>query len=222
MWAPNARSFANPDLARILFWHLPCALVSTLFFCAAPYFAFRYLKTREIHWDTRSSSSMEIAMLTGALTMLTGILFSKVQWGDWWSWDPRQTSFLLALLIMGAYFALRLAFVDREKRAANSAAYSLASVLPVLLLIFVYPRVMDSLHPATTLVSSKGLDPTYKSIFYSMFFMFLIVNIWLYKMKVKSGLLEEAIENANAKLGFGNDPAPTGVVRPVSLPPNSG
>jgi heme exporter protein C len=217
MSAPNATGFANHALARMLFWHLPCALVCTLFFCAAPYFSLKYLKTKESHWDLRASAAMEIGMVTGMLTLLTGILFSWVQWLSPWNWDPRQTSFLLVMLIVGAYFALRSAFSDAEERAARSAVYSLASTLPLLFLIFVFPRVLESLHPSTTLVSSKGLDPIYKSIFYGMLLMFLTLCIWLYKLRVRAGFIEEAANNANARLGSSNDSAPTGVVRPVSL-----
>jgi heme exporter protein C len=222
MSAPGAAGFPDHELARIIFWHLPCALTCTLFLCAAPYFSWRYLASKQTHWDLRAVAAMEIATLTGLLTLATGMLFAKVQWGDFWNWDPRQTSFLLVMLILGAYFTVRSAFSDPEKRASTCAAYALASVLPVLFLIFVFPRVLVSLHPSTTLVSSNGLDPTYKSIFWGMFALVLTLCIWIYKLRVRAGLLEEAIEHANAELGHRDDPAPTGVVRPVSIPDEGG
>ncbi|HVT12147.1 MAG TPA: cytochrome c biogenesis protein CcsA [Fimbriimonadaceae bacterium] len=218
MLVPNAEQFQNHELVRIIFWHLPCALTCTLFLCAAPYFAFKYLQTQKSTWDLRASAAMEMGLLTGLLTLATGIIFSDVQWGAPWNWDPRQTSFLLVMLILGAYFALRTGISDAEKRASHSAAYALASVLPVMFLIFVFPRILFSLHPATTLVSSNGMDPTYRSVFLSMFALVLICCIWIYKMRVRCGLLEEALENSNAKLDDRNGTAPTGVVRPVSIP----
>lgn len=216
MLAPDAASFPNHALARMIFWHLPCALTCTLFVCTAPYFAFRYLKTRDSRWDLRSLAAMEVSLLTALLTLATGSIFSLVQWGSAWNWDPRQTSFLLVVLLMGAYFALRAAFGDPERRASKSAAYLLATVLPILFLIFVLPRVLASLHPADTLVSKNGLDPTYRSVFLSMFVLVLVLCVWIYRLRVRAGILEEAIENDG--LDLRGDTAPTSVVRPVSLP----
>ncbi len=221
MKAPPAGNFPNHNLARIIFWHLPCALICSLFVCAAPYFAWRYLRSKENNWDVRCAAAMEITLLTGLLTLATGIIFSKVQWGDYWSWDPRQTSFLIVMLIVGAYFALRSAYGDAQKRAANSAAYVLASILPVLFLIFVLPRVLFSLHPSTTIIKNE-FDSTYRSIFLSMFALMLVICIWMYRMRVRAGLLEEAVEELNAGMADSNHPTATGVVRPVSLPNQSG
>ncbi len=216
MTAPPAENFPNHDLARIIFWHLPAALVCSLFVMAAPYFAFRYLKSRERHWEIRCEAAMEITLLSGTLTLLTGIIFSKVQWGAYWNWDPRQTSFLLAMLMIGAYFALRFAYMDQEKRASISSAYVLACILPILFLIFVMPRVLFSLHPSTTIIKNE-FDPTYKSIFYSMFLVSLAIYIWIYRMRVRAGLMEAEHSTYDGKLANSDDPAPTGVVRPVSL-----
>lgn len=215
MSVPDAKAFQNEALARIIFWHLPAALVCTLFLLAAPYFAFRYLKTKDFSWDLRATAATEIGMLTGMITLITGIIFSDVQWGAPWSWDPRQTSFLLVMLIVGAFFALRAAFSDREKRASNSAAYLLASVLPILFLIFVFPRVLMSLHP--DVVRKGGFDSTYNTVFLSMFVLFFAVNVWMYKLRVGAGLLEETLEDSIGELAVGGDPAPSGVVRRVSV-----
>lgn len=217
--APPAEKFPNPDLARMVFYHLPCALLCSVFLLfLAPYFAFRYLQTKDVSWDVRSQVSMELGVWTGILTLLTGMVFSKYQWGEWWSWDPRQTSFLLVMLMAGAYFAIRAAFVDPEKRAANSGAYSLATLLPMLFLLFVFPRLpqVQSLHP--DVLRKGGFDPIYRTTFLTMFALVGVFCAALYKTRVRVGLLEEADLNNNAKLADRDHPTPTGVVRPVSLP----
>jgi heme exporter protein C len=214
--APNAKVFENTELARLIFFHLPCAIVSTLFLCMAPYFAFRYLKDHKRIWDMRTVASMEIGFLLAILTLVSGIIFSDVQWGKPWNWDPRQTSFLFVLLLVGAYFALRAAFSDPEKQATHSAAYVMAALLPELFLIFVLPRIIFSLHP--DVVGKGKFDSTYWSIILLVIVCLFSTGIWIYKMRVRVALLEEALENPNAELGHSNDSAPTGVVRPVSLP----
>lgn len=215
--APNAQIFENKELARIIFFHLPCAWGSTLFLILAPIFAFFALRTRSKVWDLRAEAAMEMGFLLGILALVTGMIFSDVQWGAPWNWDPRQTSFLLVLLIVGAYFALRAAYTDPEKRASNSSAYALAAVLPELFLIAVLPRMMLSLHP--DVVRKGGFDGTYWSVIGLVSVSLLLTAGWAYRLRVRAGLLEAALEewNANAKLGDRDDSAPTGVVRPVSL-----
>src|SRR5437016_11031175 len=90
---PPAQNFREPDLARIIFFHLPCAISTPLFFFFASYCSLRYLMSKEMHWDIRASSANSIGYILALLTMATGMLFSRVQWGAWWQWDPRQTSF---------------------------------------------------------------------------------------------------------------------------------
>jgi heme exporter protein C len=221
--APPAASFPNPDLARLVFWHLPCALLSPIFLLIpAPWFAFKYLKTKELHWDIRSEAAAEVGVLLGLLTLGTGMIFARVQWGAWWNWDPRQTSFLLAMLIAFAYFAIRGAFSDPEKRGSNSAAYLLAALLPLLFLVFVYPKLpaVLSLHP--NVLRDGGFDSTYRGVFLTMFALLGVVSAALYNLRVRAGLLELQFENQNAKLADRGARAATGVVRPVSLPPDGG
>lgn len=220
MLVPDAQmAFNAPSLARILFFHLPCAITTSIFIFFAPYLAIRYLGSKTLDWDVRAASANELGFLFGLLTMATGILFSEVQWGAWWSWDPRQTSFLLVLLVYGAYFALRSAFADESKRAAHAAAYSVAMTLPSLFLIFVFPRLPQvvSLHPSTT-VQKGELRGDYAYVTITMLVLFFALAAWLYQMRVRAGLAELELENSNGNFEAGGGSAtPTGVVRPVPL-----
>ena len=183
---PDAPGFASPEFARIFFWHFPCPIMLTGLLFAAVWSGYRYLAgpseriatisrglpgglgrfvrmlsgvdtPNRLVWDVRSVAALELGLVFALLTMFSGILFSKVQWGAWWSNDPRQTSFLLAMLFYGAYFAVRAAFADPEKRAANSAAYLFATIMPQVFLIFVYPRLpqVTSLHPSSTIMQGQ-------------------------------------------------------------------
>jgi len=217
----DAQLFQRPDLARLIFFHLPCAITSTLFIFAGAYFGFRYLKTHEVHWDIRAIAAQEMAAMMAVVTMITGILFSKVQWGDWWNWDPRQTSFLIVLMIQGAYFALRGAFEDADRKATNSAAYAVASTLPVVFLVFVYPRMPNrfSLHPSNTIVSG-GFDTQYRIVNYGLFALILLYCVWSYRQRVRLGLLEAKLDDIDGNLETRrDDSAAPRVVRPVSVPP---
>ncbi len=83
----------------------------------------------------------------------TGALFSRLSWGAWWNWDPRQTTIFVLILIYGAYLTLRSAVPEHRGRALVSAVYSLFSFLTVPFLVFLLPRLYFSLHPEPLLNS---------------------------------------------------------------------
>jgi len=96
------RPFVEENLARIIVFHLPCAFASTVFLIWGAYLAIGSLRAKTLAWDVRTAAAMELCLIMCILTMLTGILFSKTQWGAWWQNDPRQWSFLLVLLVVAA------------------------------------------------------------------------------------------------------------------------
>jgi heme exporter protein C len=230
---PDAPTFQRPELARIFFWHFPCPMMLTGLLFVGVYFSLRRFlrvslkgvqpeadRTERGKWDVRAEAALELGFLFAILTMATGILFSLVQWGAWWQWDPRQTSFLIALLIYGAYFALRASFNDPQKRGDNAAAYMLAAFLPLVFLIFVYPRLPQvqqvSFHPTDSIMGGQ-IKGSYAQVISAMMVVTTILSVWLYRLRVRAGLLElRVIENGYLETRRG-DSASAPVVRPVRL-----
>jgi len=222
---PDVVEFQQPGLARIFLWHFPCPMLATVFIWLGGWFSYRLVKTGDIRFDVRAAASMEIGYLFCILTMATGILFSYVQWGAWWQNDPRQTSFLMVLLIYAAYFALRGALPDEQRRASNSAVYALAALLPVMFLIFVFPRLpqVQSFHPTDSIMQGK-IKGQYAWAVMSILTLISILSAWLYRLRVRAGLLELITEDRNDEFGLESDrrdPADTRVVRPVRIPRES-
>lgn len=232
---PDVAKFQAPGFARIFLWHFPCPMLFTFLILTGAWFSIRGFQRIELKpwrfepetdamakamWDVRSVACMELSYLFAALTMATGILFSEIQWGAWWSWDPRQTSFLMVLLIYAAYFALRFAYTDPSKRAAHSSAYALTALLPTLFLVFVFPRLPQilqmSLHPSDSILGGK-IKGEYAYCVIFILILFFIMTAYLYNLRVRAGLAEIELDNKNERLDNGGDSAPTGVVRPVSL-----
>lgn len=220
--APDAASFRSPELARIVFWHLPCAFLSIWFAAHIAYLGFRYLRSRDLAWDGRLGAAVDFGLLYGTLTMVTGIIFSKAQWGNWWKGDPRQTSYLMVLFLFALGVALRSGFTDERRRAAVSSAYSLITVLPSMFLILVFPRLEmireASLHPSTTIQQGE-FDTNYWIGVLGTFIVLAFLSAELYSMRVRASLLALKMEEDNGmdKIGRG-DSTPTGVVRPVAVP----
>ena len=202
--APPGKSFPNPELARILFFHLPCAFVTAGLIVHSAWLGMRYLQKGDHGFDVRNAAATELALLFAALTMASGIVFSRVQWGAWWSNDPRQTSFLMVLMLCGAGIAIRGGLADQEKAAKAASAYSVATVLPMLFLIFVLPRMLVSLHPSDTITGGK-LDGAY---WFGVLYSFALM-VWAARFMY--------VRRYKARLEVSAEPSDGTVVRPVPV-----
>lgn len=218
--APNAAGFKSEELARILFFHLPCALVSAGLVFVATYWAWRVLSKPSRDADLRFAASWELATVMALLTLTTGMVFSQVQWGAWWSWDPRQTSYLFVTLLLLGGLALRGGLSDPQRRMTASAGYALLNLIPIAFLTFVYPRLpqTQSLHPSNT-IASGGLDASYRVGVYLGFFAIAGLTILLWRRRVKAGEFEFRLENRNGNLEADRGgSAADGVRGPVVVP----
>jgi heme exporter protein C len=179
---PAAVGFANPELARMVTLHLPCAYVAVIAAFISGWHAIAYLRHREIFSDSQSASTASLAALFCLLTTVTGSFFAKVQWGEFWNWDPRQTSVFLLLLIYAAYFVLRASIDDPEKRASVSAVYMLFAVIMTPMLGYFIPKAMpQSLHP-----KMASFDSAYRfGIYVCLLPPLLGTMLWLNSLSIR-------------------------------------
>ncbi|MFQ3610922.1 MAG: cytochrome c biogenesis protein CcsA [Fimbriimonadales bacterium] len=193
-WVPPAQSFQDPGSARIVMFHVPAAIIGSLCFMIGGYFGGRYLRRRQWQDDARSAAVIEVGMMFALVTMATGMVFAYQQWGKAWHWDPRQTSFLIQLLIFAAYFALRSSVEDDRQRAGLSAGYAVFAALTVPFLVFVLPRLPVfaevSLHPSNVMASKQGLDMFYRTGVYLGFATYGLLAFGLYRMRTTIFALE--------------------------------
>lgn len=161
VWAPPARGFQNALSSRILFFHVPMAWGSFVAFLAAGAWSVAYLVRRRPRHDLAAAVAVELGLVFCLLATLSGSIWSRLEWGAYWNWDPRQTSIVLALVFYAAYLALRGAVADAEIRARLSAAYAALGIVVAPFLFFVLPRLTFSLHPEPV-VNAAGdveMDP---------------------------------------------------------------
>jgi heme exporter protein C len=171
--------------SRIVVFHVPTAWVATLAFLVSCVVSIRYLmKRREID-DIRAAASAGLGLVFAVLATVTGSIFSRIEWGMFWNWDPRQISITILLLIYLAYFALRAAIVDPERRAAQSAVYAILAFVTVPFLVFVVPRITTSLHPdviGDARAGGGGFDLRYLVVLLSSLAGFTGLFFWLYNI----------------------------------------
>ena len=153
---PPAEGLGN--YVRIAFFHIPTAWVAVVAFFGAAYWGARYLKTRELRYDAKSARSAILGLIFTLMATVSGAVFSKLTWGAYWNWDPRQATIFVLLLIYAAYVTLRMTMREERARASSSAVYALFSFIAVPFLVFVLPRMFFSLHPSPVLNETGRID----------------------------------------------------------------
>ncbi len=156
-YAPLAAKFIGQS-SRILFFHVPMAWAAFVAFMAAGVSSLRYLfgsmPARDPRHDRAARAAIELGLVFGVLATVTGAIWSRIMWGSYWNWDPRQTSIVMALVFNGAYLALRDAVEDAEKRSRLAAAYAALGLVVTPFFLFVVPRITFSLHPEPVINAS--------------------------------------------------------------------
>jgi heme exporter protein C len=190
LWPEPAKGFTG-ESSRIVFFHVPCAWVSTLAFLVAAGASFAYLRSRNPWHDEIATAAVRAGLVFGVLTLITGSLFAKIMWGSWWNWDPRESSYLLLVFLYAAYLFLRSAIADPERRARIAAAYALFAVVLMPFLVFVAPRITASLHPQTV-INPQGkilMDTPTRAVFFGALAGFSGVFLWIMSLDARAARL---------------------------------
>ena len=187
-YAPAAAGFKG-ESARIVFFHVPQAWVAVLAFCVNLVASLRYLRTRNPIDDARAAAAARLGLVFSVLATVTGSLFANVMWNSFWNWDPREVSIVILLLIYAAYFALREAIPDEERRGSLSAAYAVLAFVTMPFLVFVVPRIYWSLHP-DTIIGATGkltlqMEPRMLQVLLGSLVGFTGLFSWLYTLEVR-------------------------------------
>jgi len=180
------------QVSRIFFFHVPVAWVAVLAFLLSFVFSIMYLRTRDSSYDAKASAASRLGLLFVIIATISGSIFAKSTWGSFWNWDPRETSIFILLLIYGAYFALRSAAESEERRAALSSAYAVMAFVAVPFLVFVVPRVYQSLHPTSSVVDVRfqmQMPPPILITFLASLLGFTFLFLWMFGLERRISII---------------------------------
>ena len=185
--------------ARNLFLHVPMWFTMMVAFAMAFYYSVRYLNDEENIWDRKAETATAVGLMFGICGLLTGSLWARFTWGSWWTFaEPRMNLSALAMLIFVAYFILRTAFNDPEKRAKISAVYNIFGVTTIPFLLYIIPRQLPSLHPGAdgNPAFSDMTAPELRIIFYPAVIGFIGLSIWIMDIINRYKRVKEITEEA--------------------------
>ena len=182
-YAPLAKGLG--EYTRVMYFHVPTAWITVLAFLTGAIYSGIYLKKRDLKYDAYAEAASQLGLIFAILATVTGSIWAKASWGSFWNWDPRETSIFILLLIYAAYFALRSAIEQEDRRAALSSVYSLMAFVTVPFFIFIVPRIYSSLHP-DPIINNEGkvhMDGKMLAVFLSSLTGFTVFFFWMLKMK---------------------------------------
>ncbi len=118
---------------RIIFFHVPAAIVGMIGYFAALTASVWYLASGDFRADSIAASIVEVSVVFSTVNLVTGSIWARVIWGIWWTWDYRLTSQLVCVMIFAGYLMLRRAIDEPTQRARLSAALTIFGCVNVVI-----------------------------------------------------------------------------------------
>ena len=189
-------------IQKILYVHPPLAYGAYLGFVVTAAGGIAYLWKGRENADRLAVAGAEVGLVFCTLMMITGPIWARGTWGQWWSWDPRLTATLMLWFIYLAYLLLR-AFAEPGPRTARLAA--VWGVLGVLLIPINYYAIEifgnRSMHPENLERGSLGagmvLPFVMGNVTLGLAFVYLLARRWQLEILRAIAALERAKEEEN-------------------------
>jgi heme exporter protein C len=137
---------------KIFYMHVPIGIVGLFGFVLGGIHGLNYLRTGNSSADLRSYVTIHIAQIFATMVLITGAIWGRTAWGQWWRWDePFLVSFLIVFLLYATYQPLRLSFDDPRRQARAAAVFSIVAgaFVPINFAAvrmanqYLHPRVLD-------------------------------------------------------------------------------
>lgn len=182
---------------RNMFYHVPMWFAMMLLMLLSTIYAILYLSKTDPSRDHWSQAFASTGTLFGFLGLLTGAVWARYTWGQYWSFDDKQITAAIALFIYLAYFVLRMSLDDPEKQARLAAVYNIFAFATLIPLLFIIPRLSaSSNHPGSQGNPAFGqgdLDANMRWIFWMAVAGWILIGIWMSELVFRYKKLQEKL-----------------------------
>lgn len=179
---------------RALYFHVPMWFGMVAMFIASVVYAVLNLRKPSTQHDIYSVEFAHVGVAYGLLGIFTGMIWANYTWGSPWHGDPKQNGAAISLLVYFAYFILRGSVQNEEQRAKLSAVYNVFAFAAMIPLIFVIPRMQDSMHPGSggnPGFNMYDLDSRMRMVFYPACIGWILLAGWIATLRIRVRLVEE-------------------------------
>lgn len=170
------------ETIRCVHYHVPMWFGMVFLYLISLVFSIKQLASNNLSNDIIAEKTAIIGVVYCALGLTTGMIWAQYTWGDWWNGDPKQNMSAIAMLIYLAYLVLRSSIKDIDTKARIAAVYNIFAFFAMIVLIFVIPRLTDSLHPGSGNNSGFAvydLDNDLRLVFYPSTIGFMGIGLWM-------------------------------------------
>ena len=186
----------NESIRNVSF-HVPLWFSMIIMLLTSVIYSVRYLRKGRMDDDTIAVEFANTAILFGILGCLTGAIWANFTWGDPWPNDPKLNSVAVGMLMYLAYLILRGSFDDEQRRARISAVYNIFAFSVFIPLIFIIPRLTDSLHPGNGGNPAFGkydMDNNLRMVLYPAVIGLTLIGVWITQLRVRFRRLKVALD----------------------------
>lgn len=179
---------------KIFYFHVPVAIGSFLVFTFAAAYAVLFLVRKDSKYDVRSRIGMEVTLLLVMLTLITGDIWTRFEWGVWWAFgEPRLTTYAIMALLVVAYFVLRAAVSDDERRATYGAVFCIIAWIDAPISFIITRMIPTSIHPVV-LRAGGGLTGSQLLAFLLGLFGMLFTSWAIYQLRLREEFAKERVD----------------------------
>lgn len=176
------------ETVRNLYFHVTMWFTMIFLLGTSVYHSIQYLRKSDIKSDLISNAYVETGLVFATLGLVTGSLWAKFTWGDWWTNDPKLNSVAIGLLIYLAYGLVRSSMPDEQQKARISNVYNIFAFVIFMILIWILPRMTDSLHPGNggnPGFSKYDLDSNMRMVFYPAIIAWTLLGYWISNLRIR-------------------------------------
>jgi len=185
------------ETIRVLHFHVPMWFGMILLLLASVVYAIKNLANPSQKYDTYSLELANVGVAFGVMGIVTGMIWANFTWGEPWSNDPKQNASAIGLLIYFAYFILRGSIEDENAKARISAVYNIFAFAVLVPLLFILPRLTDSLHPGNggnPGFNAYDLDNELRKVFYTAVIGWTLLGFWIASIRIRMRLVQQVID----------------------------
>ena len=113
------------ETIRNLYFHVPMWFSMIVLFSISVFYSVKYLSSTNETDDLKAVEAINTGIIFSILGLVTGAVWAKFTWGQFWSSDPKQNFAAISTLLYFVYLILRNAIDEEQKRAKISAIYNI-------------------------------------------------------------------------------------------------
>ena len=155
---------------RIFYLHVPVAWVSMAAIVLVAVASVAYLVRGNPAWDRLAQAGAEVGVVFGALMLISGTIWARPVWGQWWTGEPKLVTALILFILYIAYLIFRAYLPRGDARQRLSAVIAIlgAAMTPV---IYFSVLLGQTAHPGAVVGpladSESSLSNEFRVVLYS-------------------------------------------------------